>query len=185
MNAEALGVHKESNVMGYENKLFDTSKVHTLNIIMDDWDEFLNNAKSEIDDVFQTVWVKAIDRMPQLRNDGSFYGYLQQTARNIVIDRARKLKRRGPHVTIDEDPIPIADQNAERPYFELSDVEEHELLNEAVASLNEEQRTVWSLRMKNYSFKEIAEKEKCSINTALARMSYAKKNIKIFLEKHL
>lgn len=47
MNAEALGVHKESNVMGYENKLFDTSKVHTLNIIMDDWDEFLNNAKSE------------------------------------------------------------------------------------------------------------------------------------------
>ena len=29
MNAEALGVHKESNVMGYENKLFDTSKVHT------------------------------------------------------------------------------------------------------------------------------------------------------------
>lgn len=147
--------------------------------------QLLNNAKSEIDDVFQTVWVKAIDRMPQFRNDGSFYGYLQQTARNIVIDRARKLKRRGPHVTIDEDPIPIADQNAERPYFELSDVEEHELLNEAVASLNEEQRTVWSLRMKNYSFKEIAEKEKCSINTALARMSYAKKNIKIFLEKHL
>lgn len=47
MNAEALGVHKESNMMGYESKLFDTSKVHTLNIIMDDWDEFLDNAKSE------------------------------------------------------------------------------------------------------------------------------------------
>ena len=70
------------------------------------------------------------------------------------------------------------------PYFELFDVEEQELLNAAAASLNDEQRTVWDLRMKNYSFKEIAEMEKCSINTALARMSYAKKNIKIFLEKH-
>ena len=47
MNAEAFGVHKESNVMGYENKLFDTSTVHTLNIIIDDWDEFIDNAKSE------------------------------------------------------------------------------------------------------------------------------------------
>lgn len=47
MNAETLVVHKESNVMGYESKLFDTSKVHTLNIIMDDWDKFLDNTKSE------------------------------------------------------------------------------------------------------------------------------------------
>ena len=47
MNAEALGVHKEVNVMGYENKLFDTSTVHSLNIIMDDWDDFIDNCRSE------------------------------------------------------------------------------------------------------------------------------------------
>lgn len=47
MNAEAFGVHKESIVMGYENKLFDTSTVHTLNIIIDDWDEFTDNCQSE------------------------------------------------------------------------------------------------------------------------------------------
>ena len=39
--------------------------------------QLLNNAKSEIDDVFQTVWVKAIDRMPQLRNDGSFSRFVE------------------------------------------------------------------------------------------------------------
>ncbi len=33
--------------MGYEDKLFDTSMVHTLNIIMDDWDEFTENCQSE------------------------------------------------------------------------------------------------------------------------------------------
>lgn len=26
---------------GYESRLFDTSMVHTINIVMDDWDTFL------------------------------------------------------------------------------------------------------------------------------------------------
>ena len=47
MYAETLGIGKNENIMGYENKLFDTSKVHTLNIIMDDWDDFVNQAQSE------------------------------------------------------------------------------------------------------------------------------------------
>lgn len=33
--------------MGYEDKLFDTSSVHKINIVMDDWDEFISNAESE------------------------------------------------------------------------------------------------------------------------------------------
>ena len=47
INAEFFGVQKVSAVMKYENKLFDTSKVHTINIIMDDWDDFIQNCKSE------------------------------------------------------------------------------------------------------------------------------------------
>lgn len=47
VNAEHFGVQKASSVMGYEKTLFDTSKVHTINIIMDDWDEFTDNCKSE------------------------------------------------------------------------------------------------------------------------------------------
>lgn len=47
INAEQFGVQKAWTVMGYEKKLFDTSKVHTINIIMDDWDEFTANCKSE------------------------------------------------------------------------------------------------------------------------------------------
>jgi len=47
MKQETFGVQKETNVMGYENKLFDTSAVHTLNIIMDDWDAFTDNCRSE------------------------------------------------------------------------------------------------------------------------------------------
>ena len=47
MNGEALGIQAASKVMGYENRLFDTSKVHTIDIIMDDWDTFLDTAQSE------------------------------------------------------------------------------------------------------------------------------------------
>lgn len=145
----------------------------------------LSSASSEVDDVFQQVWIKAIDKMPSLRDNGSFYGYLQQIARNIIIDRARKLKRRGVHVALDgDDVMPIADANTLAPYFEISDAEEQELLDKAVETLSEDQRKVWRLRTDGYSFKDIAEIAGCSINTALARMSYAKKNILIYLEKH-
>ncbi len=47
MNGEKLGLKKSSTVLGYETMLFDTSKVHTLNIVMNDWDEFTENCKSE------------------------------------------------------------------------------------------------------------------------------------------
>ena len=47
VNAEKLGVKKTSTVMGYETTIFDNSKVHTIDIIMDDWDEFLDNCTSE------------------------------------------------------------------------------------------------------------------------------------------
>ena len=47
MNGEALGIQAASKVMGYENRLFDTSKVHTIDITIDDWDGFLQTAQSE------------------------------------------------------------------------------------------------------------------------------------------
>lgn len=47
MNAENLGIQAVSAAMGYESRLFDTSKVHTINIIMDDWDAFIEDCQSE------------------------------------------------------------------------------------------------------------------------------------------
>lgn len=47
VNGESFGLQKASTAMAYETALFDISKVHTINIIMDDWDEFTANCKSE------------------------------------------------------------------------------------------------------------------------------------------
>ena len=47
MNGEALGVQAASRVMGYESRLFDAEKVHTIDIVMDDWDSFIAGCESE------------------------------------------------------------------------------------------------------------------------------------------
>jgi len=47
INAEALGIQAADKVMGYEKRLFDETKVHTVDIIIDDWDSFLTTCQSE------------------------------------------------------------------------------------------------------------------------------------------
>lgn len=47
MNAESLGATSVTRSYAYEDTLFDTGKVHTIDIVMDDWDSFVANATSE------------------------------------------------------------------------------------------------------------------------------------------
>lgn len=47
MCGEKLGITSTARAMGYETKLFDTSKVHTINIVIDDWDSFLETCTDE------------------------------------------------------------------------------------------------------------------------------------------
>lgn len=47
LNAESFGVEAAGNTMGYENRLFDTSRVHTIDIVMDDWEGFLETCTNE------------------------------------------------------------------------------------------------------------------------------------------
>ena len=47
MCGEKIGITSTARAMGYETKLFDTSKVHTINIVIDDWDSFLETCTNE------------------------------------------------------------------------------------------------------------------------------------------
>lgn len=47
MNGTALGIEVIATTMGYENRLFDNTKVHTIDIVMNDWDDMIDNAASE------------------------------------------------------------------------------------------------------------------------------------------
>lgn len=47
MNGEAIGLQPAGKVIGYESRLFDTSRVHTIEIVTDDWDGFIETCQSE------------------------------------------------------------------------------------------------------------------------------------------
>jgi len=47
MNGQALGLQSAARSMGYEETLFDTSRVHTIDILINDWDAFIETCESE------------------------------------------------------------------------------------------------------------------------------------------
>ena len=47
MNGEALGLEAAHRAPGYETRLFDTDRVHTIDIVMDDWDAFIDGCEDE------------------------------------------------------------------------------------------------------------------------------------------
>lgn len=47
MNGERFSIVEASKVKGYEARLFDAGRVHTIDIVMDDWDGFLETCTNE------------------------------------------------------------------------------------------------------------------------------------------
>ncbi len=113
-NGEAFGIQKADRVMGYENRLFDTSKVHTIDIVMDDWQSFIESCEDEeysacavvIDgEAYKNVGIRAkgntslntvsslnSDRysfkieFDQYDNTGNYYGLDKLSLNNIIQD---------------------------------------------------------------------------------------------------
>ncbi len=48
MSGSLSGMASTVHAMGYESRLFDTDKVHTIDIVIEDWDGFLETAQSEV-----------------------------------------------------------------------------------------------------------------------------------------
>ena len=46
-NGKLFGIQSTAHAIGYENRLFDRSKVHTIDIVMNDWDGFIEDCESE------------------------------------------------------------------------------------------------------------------------------------------
>ena len=47
VNGGSFGIQAMAHTMGYESRLFDNTRVHTIDIVMDDWDDLIANATSE------------------------------------------------------------------------------------------------------------------------------------------
>ncbi len=47
VNGKHFGIQISSSAMGYAGRLFNTSSVHTVDIVMDDWDDFISTCTNE------------------------------------------------------------------------------------------------------------------------------------------
>lgn len=137
---------------------------------------FLNHLSGNAgvaDEIFSETWLRVIDKLQRYRDDGRFSAWLFRIARNLFNDRCRRLKRRAEVALNDEAPPPVAAPVWDDPREFLANCELGEEIADALQKLPDDQREVFLLRYEDFSFKEIAAMQNCSINTVLSRMQYA------------
>lgn len=134
------------------------------------------------DDVFQLTWVKVSKKLSGFDTTKPFFAWLCRIAHNCFVDACRKEERETAKRKVlitkpyDETSVPAA----------VAGIEQRELKNaikEAVEQLPDEQAEVFVLRQQGLGFKEIAQVQDVTINTALARMQYAMKKMKALLNE--
>ncbi|MBP5376571.1 MAG: sigma-70 family RNA polymerase sigma factor [Bacteroidaceae bacterium] len=136
------------------------------------------------EDLFQDVFVKIVVRLRsgQYQESGKFYSWVMRVAHNLIIDHFRKTND-DKVVSNDEgeqdlfnDPSLAVNENREQEMIKEQMISDIKVL---ITKLPESQRQVLLMRYyEDMSFKEIAQKTNCSINTALGRMRYALLNLK-------
>lgn len=139
---------------------------------------------------FQETWVRALQHVGGFRSN-SLSGWLFRIAHNLAVDHFRRVSGEGQRALTDENPDGTNPQNSDfaeaagpgpTPARETAQRELGQRIQAAVAQLPVEQRETFSLRMDGrLSFKEIAEIQRCSINTVLARMQYALAKLRVAL----
>jgi RNA polymerase sigma-70 factor (ECF subfamily) len=143
-------------------------------------------------DIFQDSFIKVVQNIKagKYNEEGKFLPWATRIAQNLVIDYYRKqgkVRVLSERNTFNEDfgifqRIACENKN----YLQQrSTMELDQQLVELMNHLPKVQREIVELRIfHDLSFKEIAESEKISINTALGRMRYALINLRKMLEEN-
>lgn len=148
--------------------------------------------KAIAQDIFQETFIKVINTLKKgnYNEEGKFLPWAMRIAHNLTIDYFRKNNKVR---LISESSSKSEDFNI----FDLLEVQDNNIEDELVRNelilqmeelidhLPESQRNILNMRIyKGMSFKNIAENEDISINTALGRMRYALINIRKLIKKH-
>lgn len=135
---------------------------------------------SVADDIFQQTWIKVIRRLPDYQDNQKFLAWVMRISHNLAIDHFRRNKRE--LLCDDNTEEMLFSSDKMQPWMELDRSELAAALDGCVGKLQPEQREVFLLRQEDVGFKEIAEIQGTSINTALGRMQYALRNLRHCME---
>ena len=129
-----------------------------------------------VEDIFQQTWIKVINQLHAYRHNQKFLAWAIRISHNLAIDHFRRTKREGWN-DFGDDKNPLLSDEKYEAWKNIDRAELSEALENCIRKLPADQREVFLLRQEDISFKEIAEIQKCSINTALGRMQYALRNL--------
>jgi RNA polymerase sigma-70 factor (ECF subfamily) len=143
---------------------------------------YLNNLlrgrNGVVDDLFQQTWIKAVRNLDKYRERQRFFAWLCSIAHNLTMDFYRSPKNADTVEIADDLAVESTTPQAVMEYETL-----HQRLQEAILLLPPEQQAVVKMRNQGISFKEIAESQRITINTALGRMHYAVLRLRKLLEE--
>jgi RNA polymerase sigma-70 factor (ECF subfamily) len=143
-------------------------------------------------DLFQETFIKIINtiKLGNYNEEGKFLPWAMRIAHNMVIDYFRKANK----VKF------ISESSSDKDNFNIfhtlslkdNNIQDNLMLDELKGQmvqlldyLPEDQREMVKMRIfQDLSFKDIAEMEDISINTALGRMRYALMNMRKLIDKH-
>ena len=142
------------------------------------------------EDLFQDVFIKIVVRIKngQYTENGKFSSWMMRIVHNHLIDYYRTTPTE--HIlSNDQSDVDLfnkaelaVNENREQEMIDQQTLAE---VKELIALLPDPQREVLLMRVYDeLSFKEIAQKTNCSINTALGRMRYAILNLRRMAKDH-
>jgi RNA polymerase sigma-70 factor (ECF subfamily) len=142
-----------------------------------------------VEDILQDTFIKVFQSIKagNYSENGKFIFWVMRIAHNLIIDHFRLIKQMN---TISNDNYESDLFNLKR--FAEGNIEDdmiirqiHQDVRNIISHLDEDQKEVVILKFyEGLSFKEIANKTKVSINTALGRMRYALINMRKIMEEN-
>ncbi len=146
-------------------------------------------------DAAQDAFVKVFRNIGSFKGDSSFYTWFYRIVVNVCIDRCRK-KSRMRSVEYDDTyrrrdesfgSVPlVGNTKPMHPGASFENAELSKVLNEALAKLSDNHRTIILLReVEGLSYEDIAEAVGCHLGTVMSRLHHARKNLQKALKPYL
>lgn len=143
-------------------------------------------------DIFQDTFVKIVQTLKKgkYNEEGKFLPWAMRIAHNLVIDHFRKANKvrmisESSSKTDDFNIFSVLELDEDNAQEVITKTELESQMIALVEHLPASQRDILNMRIfQEMSFKDIADRENISINTALGRMRYALINMRKLIEKH-
>ena len=176
MSEEFSDLELIERYLNHDSTAFDVLYARYRNQLYAYLNRLLPGQFSLVDDIFQNTWIKVIRQLPKYKDNNRFIGWIMRIAHNLAIDYFRKTKHEV--LSAETEATKLFAVTGREPWRNLDNEELGKAITGCITKLKEEQREVFILRQDEFSFKEIAEIQSCSINTALGRMQYAIRNLR-------